>query len=413
MMQKYEVQPDVEIHIDVVGGDLKIEGHAEAEIKAKGDDLTIIDAEDKGQRIDIHCGGDCRLSVPNGTRLEIETIGGDARITDVTGAIHIEDVGGDLTVRNAGPLSLGSIGGDLSVKRIKGNVEVETVGADAKFGTVAGSVHVETIGADALLVDIQGDCDIETVGSDVILDTVFVPGHHYHFSDVGVHVIARLQPDADVRFVVPAGVKKMIEISDARVEQTEDNDTVILGNGSAVVEVEQIGDKLRLVPQGAGNEDLIMDSDIHEEDLEEIIHESVREAERARERAERVAEKARRHAEREVERAERQAERHRREAERARRRAHGKSWGFTFSWPEKGIDVRVPPIPPIPPIPPMPNFHFGFGSGEKRKRDSEPAGRPADPVTNEERMAILRMVENKQITVEEAERLLSALEGND
>jgi len=34
-----------------------------------------------------------------------------------------------------------------------------------------------------------------------------------------------------------------------------------------------------------------------------------------------------------------------------------------------------------------------------------------EPVTNDERLTILKMVEAKQITVEEAEMLLAALEG--
>ena len=36
---------------------------------------------------------------------------------------------------------------------------------------------------------------------------------------------------------------------------------------------------------------------------------------------------------------------------------------------------------------------------------------PSDPVTDEERMSILRMVEQKKISIAEAEKLLAALEG--
>jgi hypothetical protein len=36
---------------------------------------------------------------------------------------------------------------------------------------------------------------------------------------------------------------------------------------------------------------------------------------------------------------------------------------------------------------------------------------PADPVSDEERMAILKMLQEKKITAEEAEKLLAALEG--
>jgi hypothetical protein len=50
----------------------------------------------------------------------------------------------------------------------------------------------------------------------------------------------------------------------------------------------------------------------------------------------------------------------------------------------------VPPVPPVPPIPPTP---------------------PADPVSDEERMVILRMVEQGKISVGDAEKLLAALEG--
>ena len=36
---------------------------------------------------------------------------------------------------------------------------------------------------------------------------------------------------------------------------------------------------------------------------------------------------------------------------------------------------------------------------------------PSEPVSDEERMAILKMLQEKKITAEEAEQLLSALEG--
>jgi hypothetical protein len=40
-----------------------------------------------------------------------------------------------------------------------------------------------------------------------------------------------------------------------------------------------------------------------------------------------------------------------------------------------------------------------------------PPGTPSEPVAEEERMAILKMLSEKKITAEQAEQLLSALEG--
>jgi hypothetical protein len=88
-------------------------------------------------------------------------------------------------------------------------------------------------------------------------------------------------------------------------------------------------------------------------------------------RAQEAAERARRQAERAAERARARAERASRKPE---RHAHGV--GVRMSW--------GPPSPPKP---------------------------PAEPVSDTERMAILRMVADKKITADEASRLLAALEG--
>jgi hypothetical protein len=53
--------------------------------------------------------------------------------------------------------------------------------------------------------------------------------------------------------------------------------------------------------------------------------------------------------------------------------------------------------------------HILFGLDPSSRTAPEPAG---EPVSDEERMAILRMLQEKKITSEEADKLLAALEGN-
>ena len=67
----------------------------------------------------------------------------------------------------------------------------------------------------------------------------------------------------------------------------------------------------------------------------------------------------------------------------------GKRFGFKFDLGKSFAPPR-PPMPPTPPRPPKP---------------------ASEPVSDEERMMILRMVEQKKISIEEAEKLLAALEG--
>ena len=110
-----------------------------------------------------------------------------------------------------------------------------------------------------------------------------------------------------------------------------------------------------------------------------------------------AVEAAQRQAERDAERARRQVEAAQRRADAmARRSAAGRpgplveagrpgGWSFGFSGAPR------PPKPPAPATPPMP---------------------PSVPVSDEERMVVLRMVEQGKISVAEAEKLLAALEGN-
>jgi hypothetical protein len=86
-------------------------------------------------------------------------------------------------------------------------------------------------------------------------------------------------------------------------------------------------------------------------------------------RAQEAAERARRQAERATERARMRAERAGRKQE---HRGHGTRWTWS------------PPQPPKP---------------------------PAEPISDAERMAILKMVQDKKITADEAAKLLAALEG--
>ncbi len=415
MANSYTVQPDVEIHIEGVGGDLVIEGRAETEIRVRGDDPDV-KIEDGGKRATILCNGDCRLKVPQSANITVDGVSGDVKITDVLNEITMEGAGSDLVIRDAGTVTIKAVGADLELKRVHGGAEVEAIGSDASFREIMGGLRVGTVGADALLDNVQGSCEIESVGSDLVLDLRYESDHTYRFHTVGGDVLIRVQPDADVQFIVPHTAERTIELRGVSIESSDDEDKITLGSGAATVRIEAIGGELMLVSQGKefasfgvhlehlddvinaqihehlGNLDEIITSQINDQ-LADVRRQAEQAAERAREKAERIAEKARRNAER----MQREAERN---AERARRR-HG--WGFEFSWP--GEKRKRGPIPPVPPVPPGPPW------SEKAKRDAGPSAPPVEPVSNEERLAILRMVENKQITVEEAERLLAALEG--
>jgi len=105
---------------------------------------------------------------------------------------------------------------------------------------------------------------------------------------------------------------------------------------------------------------------------------SAAEVERMTERMRHANERTMDHVRHKVERAQRRAERH-------QHRAHG--WHWAGGWSSAGPSrPDAPPPSPRPPVPPA-------------------------PVTTDEREAVLRMLSERKITADEAQRLLAALEG--
>ncbi|MCC7206072.1 MAG: hypothetical protein IT323_02125 [Anaerolineae bacterium] len=441
---RMEVDPGVAIIIETAGGDLAVVPGNDGEISVEGEGPRI-DRVGDGQTIVIHCAGDADVRVPPSARsLHIHSVGGDLKVREFNGPVTVEECGGDAAIREikgpvsiesagtdvrvtdiTGPLAVGSVSADLTVRDITGPVQVDSVGADMEIKRVMGPANVNSVGADATLRDINGPLNIESVGADLVVTglnaspfTIESVGSDLlleiegsgmllgQVGHVGGSVSIKVPADASLRCGIPADVERTVNLGGAQVVEQDGRVSVCLGDASPQtpgIEFEAIAGDFQLNGGGRGfgarfefeanlpdNLDEIISTRITEQlariqdnlsrQTERIQREAERMAERAREKAERAAERARSRAER----AHEQMERH---TERLRRGPRGKGW--VWSW---GGDAPTPPEPPRPPRPPA-------------------APRPPEPVTDQERLAILRMVENKTITIEEAERLLAALEG--
>jgi hypothetical protein len=220
--------------------------------------------------------------------------------------------------------------------------------------------------------------------------------------NVGEDVVVYLEPKADGVYSVIAGDDILLVLpSDANatlnlhgdkidvdwpgIESDEDmiERGVTLGDGSAKITLTAGGD-IRVtndVEAGTSAEDFGNFAGMNF-DWSGFGERLSRQVERGVGRAARHAEEAAQRAERLASEAARRAERH---AERQARRWKGNVKVGRWNW-DFGPGHGRPPTPPAPP-----------GS---------------EPVAEEERMAVLKMLAEKKITAEQAEQLLSALEGD-
>ena len=370
---------NVPVVLQSIGGDLRLRGRSGDRLTVDGDNPSV-EQIGENQPYVVRSGGDVRITVPEDVSVSVQNVGGDAKLTDLAGALDIKNVGGDLVVRNAQDVQIKAIGSDLRIKRAEGNVTIESIGADATIREVDGAVWIAKVGSDLYVRNVEGGCVAEHVGADLVLNIDFMPEFDYRFG-AGGDVLCRVQPDADVRFLLPLDVDVQLDVAADLSEDAEQHQQVIqLGDGSATVHITK-AQSLRLVGE---EEDYMFSLGVQiEEELEarmstleeKLSHQLAGLDERIQAKSEQFAthaEKIARKAEREAERA---AEQIRRSLDRQLKRKRD--------------------------------------AGPRRRRftvSDSPASRRIDPVSEEERLMIFQMVRDNKISIEEAERLLSALD---
>jgi len=390
------------ILVRAIPGDLRVAGWDRNELMAKtdGDSLELASASDP---IVIKCNEDLILYMPRGACLKVESVAGDASLQAINGALDIGQVAGDLSLHDLGRLTLadvsgdvsmhnvsglnaGTISGDFTLRSCTGDCIVESIGSDASIRDVNGAVQIPSVGSDLYLRKADGPVNV-SAGSDVVLFLEPHPGLEYHAS-AGDDLLLRLPPEASASLHLTGGSPESVRVDFPGVELGEECEAcdVIIGGGEAQMYLDA-GDDLVVTSQAdqwdsaadfgvgmkdSGNWDFPPFPPFQPlpPDFSERINRRVHAA---------------------MERTQTRIEAAGRRAEAAMRRAEAKA---------RAADVRAR----------RGSAHMNIG---RWNWDLTPQG-PADAsqtVSDEERLTILRMLQEKKISLEDAEKLLAALEG--
>jgi hypothetical protein len=354
------MKEDVKLIIKT-GDDIMIEGIDQAQMVAIVDDGDSFRLKDEGGVIYVRANSEAKLSVPRSADVTVEWAGGDAGLLNLTKNVFVQKVGGDLTLQNVLSASVDTVNGDCYCKNIAGLLDVHRVGGDLD-GTGIDSVKALAIGGDIVLSEVAGAVDIKA-GGDI----------HLQFNKAEVSE-AHLQASGDIYLEVAEGTNAVLNMKSygedidvnacgQKLETEQQEYTLPLGEGGPVLELNAQGD-IRVGEGHGSTSEFTFDF----EDLGETWHDFGREIEeKIRESMKNVNESLK-HAGWEANEAMQRATDKIRSKE-------GKVYGFSF-------DKGSAPAP------------------KKEKK----------VVSDEERMMVLKMLQDKKISVEEAEKLLQALE---
>ena len=340
------------IRIDSAYSDLSVVGWEGQDVLIKANDDKLHFQHD-GDVVSLSCDDDLSLRVPRGASLYIQSAGGDTVIRGLAGLIELKEVNGDLSIRDVESVSIDTVRADFSLRSARGHLSVKSAHADVSIRDVDGDVSLESVADDLALRDVRGNISA-IVGEDVVLYMNPKPENDYSVT-AGSDILLVLPPNVDATLVL-AGDE--IEVEWPNISSDDSTSRVVtLGNGSARIVLKAGGD-LRVTNRADAAESADEFGNFAGINFDWSGF---------GERISRQVEQATRHAARKAEEAAHRAERQM--ARQARR------------WNVNWASGNIPPVPPV------------------------------GPVSEDERMAILRMLQEKKITSEQAEQLLSALEG--
>lgn len=373
-----------------------------------------------------HVGGNANASEVKGN-VQLEHVGGNCALREVEGEITLERVRGNLNINEAHAVSLDKVSGNMIVKDVNGSVTVNKVAGNLVATECMGDLAVDKVGGDLKAREIAGRINAR------------VGGTAYLNLQESIAPFASVHAGGDIRCYVPLTV-------DARFELRAGSDVVIrnlptpnqnqqldasqydftLGSGEGHLEFTS-GNRIRLIgAEESTTPDWDMDFEFQfqgdfNERATELVQQVAEQVEAqveafTRQLNERLSQldsgdaiaskvqmkvqSAMRQAEEKIAEAMRRAERQsERQAERqAAREARVRVRGV-------GPMPPVPPMPPMPPVPPSGNI-----GGLNYVRVPSPAPTPKrTPPSSEERMLVLKMLEEGKITVAQAEQLLAAM----
>lgn len=346
-------------------------------IGAQDPTITIRCADDpfkpdqRGNELWINAEDDLILYVPSTISISVLTVEGDVDARAFSGELSFDLVEGDIQLRNVGNVSIKALEGDLMIKTAK-NINVTRCEGDAIFKEISGNINA-SIDGDISSTNCANNISLECDG-DLILNQDLISGSIS--CQVSGDVIAQIPEDADASVSLKAASLNDLRVNVAGVKNRPDGGTsaFIMGAGTYGISIECEGSLLLTGPNsgGASGWGGIPDLSGLEDSINNFVGETVENALRGIPKVEIDAEKlnAKLH---KVEDAMRKVEEKMRSAERRARHT---------GWRSSPGPVGRAPVEP-----------------------------PPSPVSSEEHMAVLRMLQEKRISIEEAEELLSALEG--
>jgi len=152
------------IHIKAYSG-IKIKGVEQSNVTCEVDAPQLATLVEENGHVYLTVNASSEISVPVDSQIELERAMGSVKISGVHNTINGEKALGNLVLNDVGEVRIGKVGGNFSVRKASGAVQIEKVGGNLVVDEV-GSFRCEKIGGSCKAKNIPGDFLLEKAGGD-------------------------------------------------------------------------------------------------------------------------------------------------------------------------------------------------------------------------------------------------------
>ncbi len=349
---------------------LDVEGWDQSEIWIETD-LNVQRIQHESDGLHLLFVDDAVLKVPTQSVLVIEKASSNARVRNMAADVEIRSMDGNLTIQQAKRVRIDRVNSSCLVQNIRGRLEIHNIAGNLKGKDCFGLVQAERVLGGVDLSGLHAGADIRSMGDIHVgfLSESLEPVKLRSSGDISLNLPFGL--DAEMRVKTDAHLTELT-IGERKEKITHRRHVLLVGDGRRKFDLEANG-KIRIEAERIEDKEILK--------LFEEVESLWRELDKEN--------KARR------------------EARQATDAAEGSEEGFDLSQEEmqaaqQRVQTAIKQVEST-------LQSMGFDPAEA-KTDTQPQTNGNAVDLTGERMIIMRLVSEKKISIEEADRLLEALE---
>lgn len=255
------VRPNARLELESFGGSITVRTWNRDQVRVQAThgrrDFIRISASSSVVRIegDNRTSGlahsvDYEVTVPAGMNLDLSGNHTNIDVQGAEGEVEAETVQGNVTVSGGrGRVRLESVQGQIVLRNARGRIDVSTVNRGIHLTDIVGDVIAETVNGAIMLERVQAtNVDAATVNGTIVYDGTLRDGGDYLMS---TH-------NGGIWLMVPTGTNATVNVStfngsldpsfpvSLKESSSKRRFSLVLGNGSAKVDLETFGGDVRL-----------------------------------------------------------------------------------------------------------------------------------------------------------------------